>query len=279
MVVQRCARQRIYLDWLDGAGGGLLFERLAHGNLFPCHGVLARRSVVEGVGGFDASMRHCHDWDLWVRIARAGVRFGRIARTLAVYRLVPGSLSRSTRSFFHAGLQVIRRAHAADPRVPRPHPEFTEGCTCSGDGAVAEWAFRCAGLALAQGALEEARTLIDTCREERPLDLTASAVRSLGFGLQFGSAIPAGTDDRLTNRVSEALLSFLLDEERRAGSPGLALKSLAALLRDGNLDGRRTALDDVPARDLLLTLLRRGHRRLSALGRIPRRMRAVGRLK
>ena len=34
----------------------------------PC--VLARKSAIEAVGGFDPSFRLCEDWDLWYRLAR-----------------------------------------------------------------------------------------------------------------------------------------------------------------------------------------------------------------
>ncbi len=37
-----------------------------------------RRDLLERVGGFDASLHVCMDWDLWIRFMRAGARFRRI---------------------------------------------------------------------------------------------------------------------------------------------------------------------------------------------------------
>ena len=36
---------------------------------FACAGIVVRRSVYERLGGFDAELRYCLDWDMWQRIA------------------------------------------------------------------------------------------------------------------------------------------------------------------------------------------------------------------
>ena len=50
-----------------------------------------RRELLERVGGFDASLHVCMDWDLWIRFMRAGARFRRIDRYLWALRQWEGS--------------------------------------------------------------------------------------------------------------------------------------------------------------------------------------------
>lgn len=50
-----------------------------------------RRELLERVGGFDASLHVCMDWDLWIRFMRAGTRFRRIGGYLWALRQWDGS--------------------------------------------------------------------------------------------------------------------------------------------------------------------------------------------
>ena len=52
-----------------------IFASLARTNMLAVHSCLVRRSMVEELGGFDASLRTCEDWDLWQRLACRGARF------------------------------------------------------------------------------------------------------------------------------------------------------------------------------------------------------------
>ena len=53
---------------------------------------LARRSVLEAVGGFDPDFSYCADWDLWLRLAVA-TRFAIIDTPLMRYRTSEGNMS------------------------------------------------------------------------------------------------------------------------------------------------------------------------------------------
>ncbi len=66
--------------------------------LIPPQATIARRSALVGVGLYDESLSRAEDYDMWLRIARAGYRFRFVDRVLGVYRLRPGSLSRDTRT-------------------------------------------------------------------------------------------------------------------------------------------------------------------------------------
>ncbi|HVF42360.1 MAG TPA: glycosyltransferase family A protein [Pyrinomonadaceae bacterium] len=56
-------------------------------------GVLARKSLVLEVGLFDEGLRNAQDFDLWVRMIRAGARAGYRKKVLLRYRHHAGSLS------------------------------------------------------------------------------------------------------------------------------------------------------------------------------------------
>jgi GT2 family glycosyltransferase len=74
--------------------------------------VTLRRDAFDAVGGFDASLRVCEDWDLWLRLsARYSVElFAAVPESLAVYRMTPGSLS------FYAMRLFTARAARIDER-------------------------------------------------------------------------------------------------------------------------------------------------------------------
>jgi glycosyltransferase involved in cell wall biosynthesis len=61
-------------DFLPAPPPAEMAERLRHGSAVPggASNVVARADLVRSVGGFDESLQHPADWDLWVRLARVG---------------------------------------------------------------------------------------------------------------------------------------------------------------------------------------------------------------
>ena len=64
---------------------GNVFNRACTEHLCVVHSVLARKSAVVEVGGFDESLRQFEDWDLWIRVA-AQVKFVFVPKLLVEYR-------------------------------------------------------------------------------------------------------------------------------------------------------------------------------------------------
>ena len=61
-------------------------------NNFICQpACFVRRSAYERVGGIDPSLMYTMDWDLWCRLARAGVKFRYLHEALAAVRYYPGT--------------------------------------------------------------------------------------------------------------------------------------------------------------------------------------------
>jgi len=66
---------------------GDIFEQLLHRQFVNPLTVVARRELFTKYGFFDESLRRSEDWDLWLRLARAGVKFYFLDERLARYRV------------------------------------------------------------------------------------------------------------------------------------------------------------------------------------------------
>jgi glycosyltransferase involved in cell wall biosynthesis len=74
--------------------------------------VLARKAPVMEVGLFDESFRRGHDFDLWLRLAKSGIRFAYQREILAYYRISEGGLSGDTISQLERTLAVLETIKA-----------------------------------------------------------------------------------------------------------------------------------------------------------------------
>lgn len=83
-------------DELDKTHSGWLYNRL----LFDCEmlttTVMMRASVIREIGDFDASLFNGDDYDYWLRASRIA-KISRLKGIGALYRVVPGSVSRKPR--------------------------------------------------------------------------------------------------------------------------------------------------------------------------------------
>ena len=70
---------------------GDVFAPLLHKQFINPLAVFARRDVFEKYGYFDESLRRSEDWDLWLRLAHAGVKFFYLDEVLAHYRVHAGA--------------------------------------------------------------------------------------------------------------------------------------------------------------------------------------------
>ena len=74
--------------------------------------VLARRQSILDVGLFDVSLRRGQDFDLWLRLAKAGARFANTRDVLAHHRIVESGLSGGTISQLQRTLAVLESVKA-----------------------------------------------------------------------------------------------------------------------------------------------------------------------
>lgn len=85
------------------------YRFLLGGNPMPCHAVVVRSTAIAAVGPFDESLGALEDWDLWLRLARAGQRFVAVAGASVDYRRHPGSMSRDVGRMLAAARTVLAR--------------------------------------------------------------------------------------------------------------------------------------------------------------------------
>ena len=79
-----------------------------------------RRTALERVGGYDESISHGEDWELWLRLANAGFRAVRVAGPLTIYRNRLGSHSTDRAAMAVAPAVVysaVLERHHASPQV------------------------------------------------------------------------------------------------------------------------------------------------------------------
>lgn len=85
------------------------FGFLVGGNDGPPNTWIIRRTLFASAGLFDTALTSCEDWDMWLRCALVGGRFLTDTSIVAVYRDVPGSMSKQVERMWHTSRQIVRR--------------------------------------------------------------------------------------------------------------------------------------------------------------------------
>jgi Glycosyl transferase family 2 len=75
--------------------------------------VMVRAALLQDAGGFDPTLRHLADWDLWLRLARRD-RPACVPAPLVAYRIHPGQATMDTAGMV-AEARVLQSRHGADP--------------------------------------------------------------------------------------------------------------------------------------------------------------------
>ena len=97
---------------------GLLLHSCIVGNAST---VMVRRTAFERVGGFDPAFSQCADWDMWIRLAGLG-SVDIVSEPLARYRIIPGSMSRSSTLLEKDTLGVLEKFFARPEQASRYGP-------------------------------------------------------------------------------------------------------------------------------------------------------------
>jgi glycosyltransferase involved in cell wall biosynthesis len=94
--------EKIYSIPLPEDGAQLLLSNPLH-----VGSVLVRRSAQEAVGYFDESLRSCEDWDMWLRMVRAGYRSGWVDHPVSLYRFHNAQMTRNSAQMTEASFAVL----------------------------------------------------------------------------------------------------------------------------------------------------------------------------
>ncbi len=97
-------------DRIDDTRSGWLYPRMLMSSQMLTTTVMVRRRVLAEVGDFDLSLWNGDDYDYWLRLSQHS-RITRLASLGALYRILPGSVSRSPRETNYE-YEVVQRALA-----------------------------------------------------------------------------------------------------------------------------------------------------------------------
>jgi glycosyltransferase involved in cell wall biosynthesis len=218
-------------DWTGAYQGNRpLFEALCGSNVLSMPAaVIARRTAVEDVGGFDPSLKNCGDWDLWGRLARRRGNIGRVDACVANYRMRPSSLSHNPHTLLRDAMRTIERMHAVDDRVRDASPDFY----CGGDPADlpsrrVNFTLYTVGLALGANEVATAASMLDTVRDWPELYANETA----GFlfsGICFARCQGPDGAAEFWPAVAASVREIVRTMGSRTGQSGLGEKILSCL--------------------------------------------------
>jgi glycosyltransferase involved in cell wall biosynthesis len=92
-------------------------RQLLLGNPLHVGSVMVERSWQEKVGYFDESLRSYEDWDMWLRLARAGCPMTWVAKPVSLYRFHRNQMTRLGKQMTTATFAVLDK-HFTDPALP-----------------------------------------------------------------------------------------------------------------------------------------------------------------
>lgn len=92
-------------------------RNLLLGNPLHVGSVLLCRTWQERVGYFDENLRSYEDWDMWLRLARAGCKMGWVAKPVSLYRFHGAQMTRIGKQMTNATFAVLEKVYS-DPALP-----------------------------------------------------------------------------------------------------------------------------------------------------------------
>ena len=166
-----------------------------------------RRTRYLEAGGFAVEMRIAADWELWMRLALGGARFGLVDEPLHRYRLQPGSLTADKAAEWRGCVDALERIR---PQALTAGPEIR---------------------AAFERSLHRHREWAMLAEAERSLRAGSSDARSRARAVAFGPGFAVRTRTKaLLAATAPGVAARLLDRrERRTGLTRLA-RRLPALL-------------------------------------------------
>jgi peptidoglycan/xylan/chitin deacetylase (PgdA/CDA1 family)/SAM-dependent methyltransferase len=202
-------------------GDESMFDAMSSRRPFAINAAMVRTDLVREVGGFDPALAICEDWDLWLRLARAGARFRARDGQLAFFRTRARAASAHGPRMLADGLRVIDRAHAPDPRVRAPLPAHADGAPSARRGPV-RLAFACFACGLVIGGGEDAGALLAPLADgfERGDFEPGAAAAALHAAIPLPAGAAAAAWWSLPAAVVTALDAFLRALERTLDVPG-----------------------------------------------------------
>jgi hypothetical protein len=129
-------------------------------NIGPVHTLIVRRSVILEMQGFDEGLNSCEDWDMWIRVGKAGIKKQSINKALVGYRLASNSMSRNAERMYMALKEVAKRAIKKDDRLS-DHLSGNISYQIDPLPGIKSSLLKCLGLSIMQGKVDESLKLFN----------------------------------------------------------------------------------------------------------------------
>jgi peptidoglycan/xylan/chitin deacetylase (PgdA/CDA1 family)/trans-aconitate methyltransferase len=206
------------------------FLTCAGGPPTAIHAIMVKRSVIARVGGFDTALATNEDWDLWLRVARAGTEFAVVRKPLAVYwNSNFASLTKNGRQMLRDAYVVMLRVRSADPRVPGPVAQYASGAAL-GDPMVGLFSCAIWNAGMIIGAENDGRPLLDEVEADPVLMGAATGMTSwLLDGLMLGAQCRLRDLINRWPRLKPGVQSFVRAVAAKMNNAGLERDLLRAL--------------------------------------------------
>lgn len=178
----------------------------------PLHvcSVMMRRDWQQKVGLFDESLHAYEDWDMWLRLARAGCRMGWVAHPVSLYRFHTRQMTRDKDRMTTATFAVLKKVYS-DPDLPQEWLSLKDRAYSSAYLRAAIQAFRMGDTQEGADALAEAVRL-DPALMEKNGDIMANRLLGLSDSPKVMDRLPFL--ESIYTHLPESL-STLRDQRKR----------------------------------------------------------------
>ena len=171
--------------------------RLTYQNFIDTSDVLIKKECLDAIGGWDESLPKFADWNLWIRLAKAGYRFRRIPIIITDYHV-------------HSDCNQFKHNSGIDPRTGMPAPTFQpDGCKIWPDTT-------------SYGKKPDTKVAIFTLTMNR-LDYTkrmyASMIKTAGYPFDW-FAIDNGSSDKTAEWLKNKAYKLIENKENVGISKG-----------------------------------------------------------
>lgn len=108
------AGKRYYELFPKPGAGPVTLEKLLRRDIYVFGSLLFRRELLDRAGPFDEELRASEDYDMWLRLAKAGARFAYVDQPLVRYRTRESSLSADATGMYRSLRQVYKKILGRD---------------------------------------------------------------------------------------------------------------------------------------------------------------------
>lgn len=206
------------------------------GNPLHVGSVLVRRSWQERVGFFDEGLRSYEDWDMWLRLARAGCQMGWVPRPVSLYRFHTGQMTRDGRQMTEATMAVLDKLFA-DETLPASWQAMQAQAYSRAYLRAAAQSYREDDVALARHFLSQAVSLDPELAADEGADL---ASRMTAWTDLPKISDPVAFMERVYDNLPGELSS--MERRRRIELAQIAIRQAFSAYRQGELACARAAV-------------------------------------